>query len=458
MNVFMSTMNDHAVRVRMLQQQIAAGARGLAKDTSNLFRDRGEDAAGTLDVRELHHVLSVDEGAATIDIEGMTPYDAIIAQSLRQGLMPCVVPQLRSITIGGAAAGIGIESSAFRYGLVHETIDEIDVLLADGRVVTCTPDNDHRDLFFGFPNSYGTLGYALRVRAKAIRTRPYVCLENIRCADADAYFDLLDQCCDGDADFIDGVVFARDEMYVVTGRFVDHAPHTSDYTFEHVYYRSIREKEVDFLTVWDYLWRWDTDWFWCSKNLYAQNPIVRRVLGRDRLNSRFYQRVMRWNDRWRLSQRFDRARGLRRESVIQDIDVPIERAPAFLDFLLREVGVLPIWVCPVTPPDRSRRFPLFPMPHRRYVNFGFWDVVRSHEARPEGFVNRRIERKVQELGGIKSLYSTSYFPEDEFWTMFDRGAYDALKSRYDPRHRFPDLYEKCVRPGGSDNRSNAMHR
>jgi hypothetical protein len=27
------------------------------------------------------------------------------------------------------------------------------------------------------------------------------------------------------------------------------------------------------------LWRWDTDWFWCSKNLFAQNPLVRRLTG-----------------------------------------------------------------------------------------------------------------------------------------------------------------------------------
>ena len=36
--------------------------------------------------------------------------------------MPAVVPQLKSITLGGAVAGVGIEATSFRYGLVHDTI------------------------------------------------------------------------------------------------------------------------------------------------------------------------------------------------------------------------------------------------------------------------------------------------------------------------------------------------
>jgi len=35
------------------------------------------------------------------------------------------------------------------------------------------------------------------------------------------------------------------------------------------------------------------------------------------------------------------------ESVIQDVDIPIARAPEFLAFFLKEVGVLPVWICPI---------------------------------------------------------------------------------------------------------------
>jgi FAD/FMN-containing dehydrogenase len=329
---------------------------------------------------------------------------------------------------------------------VHESIDELDVLLADGSVVTCRADNEHRDLLFGFPNSYGTLGYALRLKAATIPVKPYVRLEHHRHADPQRYFAALAGACDAkEADFVDGVIFAPGELYLTVAAFADRAPYTSDYTFERIYYRSIRERPEDYLSVLDYLWRWDTDWFWCSKNLGAQNPLLRRLLGRSRLNSVTYAKIMRWNSRWGLTRALDRLSGQHRESVIQDVDIPLARAPEFLEFFHREIGIIPIWVCPVRTRQPRHRFPLYPMkPDTLHVNFGFWDVVRRRAAFPHGHHNRLIERKVAELGGIKSLYSDSYFERDEFWEIYNRPAYDALKRKYDPSGRFPDLYEKCV--------------
>lgn len=417
----------------------------LDKDTSNLFRDRAEGPRRRLDVREFHHVLAVSATDRWVDVEGMTSYEALVGACLADGLMPCVVPQLKSITIGGAIAGVGIESSSFRHGLVHESIEELEVLLGDGSVVIARPDNEHSDLFHGFPNSYGTLGYVLRARARTVPVKAYVRLTHIRHAEASAFFFDLKRRCESDADFVDAVVFGPREQVITEGRFVDTAPYTSDYTYERIYYRSLREREGDYLTTQDYLWRWDTDWFWCSKNLYAQNPIVRRLLGRERLNSIFYTRVMRWNARVGFMRWLDRLLGKHPESVIQDVDIPIPRAPEFLEFFLREIGILPVWICPFRSPDPRARWPLFPSDgDTLYVNFGFWDVVRPDEPHPAGHFNRLVERKVRELGGIKSLYSDSYFPENEFWSIYDKTAYDALKAKYDPNSVFKNLYEKTV--------------
>ena len=79
-----------------------------------------------------------------------------------------------------------------------------------------------------------------------------------------------------------------------------------------------------------------------------------------------------------------------------------------------------------------------------YVNFGFWDVKRTRKAHAPGHFNRLIEEKVAALGGIKSLYSESFFPEDQFARLYGGEAYAALKRRYDPKGAFPTLYEKCV--------------
>jgi FAD/FMN-containing dehydrogenase len=81
---------------------------------------------------------------------------------------------------------------------------------------------------------------------------------------------------------------------------------------------------------------------------------------------------------------------------------------------------------------------------RRYVNFGFWDVLHRPERHPRGHFNRRIESAVSEHDGIKSLYSDSYFERAEFDRIYGGAAYRALKARYDPHGVFPELYDKCV--------------
>ena len=79
-----------------------------------------------------------------------------------------------------------------------------------------------------------------------------------------------------------------------------------------------------------------------------------------------------------------------------------------------------------------------------YINFGFWDVVRGRKALPAGYYNRKVEEAVTNLGGIKSLYSSSYYSEEEFWSLYGGEAYRTLKQRYDPEMRLNDLYQKSV--------------
>jgi FAD/FMN-containing dehydrogenase len=439
---------DYAARRDRVVRALGAGGTApvrLAKRTSNLFRDRERARGQQLDVGDLNHVLEVDSNEGWVDVEGMTTYEALADATLASGALPCVVPQLKSITVGGAIAGVGIEASSFKYGLAHETMLELEVLTGDGQVILARPDNAHRDLFYGFPNSYGTLGYALRVRAKTTPVKPHVRLEHRHHRGSESFFEDLAAACASSVAFVDGVVFGPQELVITTGEFVDTAPYTSDYSFERIYYRSLRERTDDFLAVRDYLWRWDTDWFWCSKNLYAQNPLVRRLLGRKRLNSIFYSRVMRWNSRIGLTRALDRIRGRHPESVIQDVDIPLDRAAEFLEFFAREIGILPVWICPFKAFEPNVTWTLYPTrSDTLYVNFGFWDVVRSRTPHSRGHFNRLVERKVAELGGIKSLYSESFYSRDEFWQSYNKPGYDALKARYDPHHAFKDLYEKCV--------------
>ena len=293
---------------------IPAGERvRLAKRTSNLFRARTASTVPGLDTSGLTGVVEVDADARTADVQGMCTYENLVDATLLHGLTPLVVPQLRTITLGGAVTGLGIESTSWRNGLPHESVLEMDVLTGSGEVVTTDAGLRHPDLFRAFPNSYGTLGYATRLRIELEPVGRTVALRHVRFHDladlvaalgavvADAAFDAEP------VDYVDGVVFSATESYLVLGRRSDEPGPTSDYTGRDIYYRSIQHDgpapRRDRLTTLDYLWRWDTDWFWCSRAFGAQDPRVRRLWPKRWLRSSVYWKLIALDRRFAVADR-----------------------------------------------------------------------------------------------------------------------------------------------------------
>src|SRR4051812_9126675 len=359
----------HAKAVAALTASYAAIPAGtqvrLAKRTSNLFRPRTDRPQAGLDVSGLDGGIEVDPVARTADVQGMCTYERLGAECLSHGLMPTVVPQLKTITLGGAVTGLGIESSSFRNGLPHEAVLEMDVLTGDGRLRTVSRDR-HPDLFYGFPNSYGSLGYAVRLRIELDPVRPYVALRNVRFADPETLAAAIatisaDHRWAGEpVDFLDGVMFGLGEAYLCLGRWVDSPAEAgvgiaSDYTGQQIYYRSIPARERDCLTVSDYLWRWDTDWFWCSGAFGVHNPVVRRLWPARYRRSDFYHRLISLDHRFKVADKIDRLR--RRpptERVVQDVEIPVERTAAFLRWFAEHVQMSPVWLCPLTLHEPAR--------------------------------------------------------------------------------------------------------
>lgn len=417
----------------------------LEKATSNLFRPKtGGKKDKALDVKDFNSVIYVDKERLIAEVEGMTTYENLVEETLKYSCLPTVVPELKTITIGGALSGCGIESSSFRYGLVHETIQNMDILLSDGSVVNCHPSNEHRDLFYAFPNTFGTLGYALKVTVKLISVKPFVKLTHLHFSDPVSFFSELEsRCLEGTQDYIEGVIFNHDQMVITIGEFVDEAPWVSNYRYRNIYYKSLQQREEDYLTTLDYIWRWDPDWFWCSDVFLMQNPLLRLLFGRWMLGSERYGKIMHYFNRHpQLSSFLDLFYG-KRESIIQDISIPIHQSAKFYEFFQREIGIKPIWICPTKAYSQNEHYDFCPMdPSELYLDFGFWKSIPSDQQ--EGHYNRLIEKMTTQLGGFKSLYSSSYYTEDEFWSIYDRNRYEQIKEQYDPQLRLRGLYEKCT--------------
>ncbi|MEO7844665.1 MAG: FAD-binding oxidoreductase, partial [Nocardioides sp.] len=419
----------------------------LAKSTSNLFRPRVATRAPGLDVSGLDGVISVDVGGRTADVQGMCTYEDLVDVTLPQGLIPLVVPQLRTITLGGAVTGLGIESTSFRSGLPHDSVLELDVLTGAGEVVTARPDNEHADLFAAFPNSFGSLGYATRLRISLEPVPSQVALRHLRFDDVELLTKTLAAVVesrehDGErVDGLDGVSFDPGELYLTLARWTGpefSAAGTpvggqalSDYTGRDIYYRSLQQRRTDLLSTYDYLWRWDTDWFWCSQAFGLGDPRVRRLWPRRWRRSDVYHRLVGLDRRIGLVDRLDRRAGRpERERVIQDVEVPVEQLPAFLTWFDAEVGMRPVWLCPVV---TTRSWPTYPLePGRTYVNVGFWGTVHVGADAADAPVNRAIETKVRELGGHKSLYSEAYYDRATFDRLYGGSELARVKALHDP--------------------------
>lgn len=441
-------MTDYAQKQAHLRRQWPAsgGQIRLTKTTvSNLFRYQPRSApAQTVSLGTFNQVIGLDADSRTLEVEGLATFETIVHACLPRGFLPPVTPELRHITIGGATVGIGIESTCFRHGFVHDALIEADVLLPGGDIVTCTRDNEYADLFRALPNSYGTLGYILRARLDLIPARPFVHL-SVDCFDAvPAFLEAMQQATTrADLDFIEGLLFEDGRFYLMTARFVDEVPQVDDILRQHVFYRLVQERQAIYLATEDYIFRYDPEWFWNIPDspLYS---LFRRYAPRRFRNSGFYTRYAAWKNRLRDRIPLPGKGKPATEPLIQDWEVPWAASAELIEFCLREVDLdgRPWAVVPIRTPRQPTLYPI--LADQLHFNLGCYCQVRRPDGREPYYYSKIMDRKCFDLGGIKMLYSSTFLDDEEFDARFNGAAYRELKAKYDPRGNAPTLYEKVA--------------
>jgi len=420
----------------------AAGGISLGKRTSsNLFRYQPRSRAGRrVDLSGFNRVLRVDAARRLLEVEGLATFESIVEHTLPFGLAPLITPELKHITIGGAIVGIGIESNCFRHGFVHDGLQEAEVLVPDGRIVTCSAERE-ADLFRALPNSYGTLGYILRASMRLMPALPYVHLRTMRFDDLDRYLSAMRAATETDADFVEGTFYSASELYLTISRFVERPPRVDDILRRNIFYRLIERAPDVYLTTKDYLFRYDPDWFWNVPETPAYN-LFRRFAPASMRNSGFYKRYIETKNR--LLERVAPGREEAEEPLIQDWEVPWQKAAELTRFALREVdlGGKPWIVTAIRTPVTPTLYPI--RAGTLYYNLGCYCQVKKPAGRPPWHYTRIMDRKCFELGGIKMLYSSTFLPRDEFDRLYNGAAYASLKARFDPQKRQRELYDKCV--------------
>ena len=191
--------------------------------------------------------------------------------------------------------------------------------------------------------------------------------------------------------------------------------------------------------------------FWATdqKNLFGAillNPSFRRTLGPAVLRSDRLLKIGKFRNRLRkkglASRLFMEKKRL--EALIQDAAIPVDAVVEFDAWLADKLQIYPLWYCPVKTLAPSGTYPLYRPRSEFVVDFGFYLSAELEDHMDPYYHNRSIEEKLLEVGGFKCLYSDTFFNQEQFWSMYDRRAYEQVKAKYDPHNTYLDVYTKVI--------------
>ncbi|KAL3418068.1 FAD binding domain-containing protein [Phlyctema vagabunda] len=362
--------------------------------------------------------------------------DTLVKATLEHGLIPPVVMEFPGITVGGGYTGSAGENSSFKYGAFDESINWVEMILANGDVVTASK-SERPDLFKGAARALGTLGI----------TTLYYRTSNIH----DTIKAIRNETENPLSDYVDGIIFSKTHAVVITGQLTDEKPDfveplTFTGAWDPWYYLHVRdqtcccktdEEIIEYVPIIEYLFRYDRGGFWVGAEAFRYFNFVP------------FNRFTRWflDDFMHTRMLYRALHGSNTQfgNIVQDLSLPYSAAQDFVEYTSDELRIWPLWLCPLRAIQPPTFHPSTTLPGpsdapKPMLNIGLWGRASSQF---DEFLqqNRQLERKLTELGGRKVLYSQTFYTEQEFWGLYDRGWYEDLRWRY-AASSLPTVYDK----------------
>ncbi|KAK3319033.1 hypothetical protein B0H66DRAFT_255161 [Apodospora peruviana] len=437
----------------------------VSHGSSNSTRPAHRSNENVVDISMLSNVLLVDAERRVVLVEPNVPMDRLVEATLPHGLVPPVVMEFPGITVGGGFSGTSGESSSFRHGFFDDTVNSVEIILGNGQLVRASR-KERSDLFFGAAGAAGTLGIVTLVEVRLVEARKWVKttyrkIEKI----PNAIAEIKTQTENTDIDYLDCIISSPEHSIIIMGELTDSKPpDTPVRTFSNAqdpwFYMHIQEQTkstdtvVEYIPLGEYLFRYDRAAFWVGRQGYTYFKFVPFT--------RFFRWLLDDYSHARTLYHALHASGVASRFVVQDLALPYDTAEDFITWVNRELGIWPLWLCPL----RGSRLPTFhPVTEtarakvevsdeqgqdeksmsQPMLNIGVWGWGPSDH---ETFVakNRALEAKLTELGGRKWLYAHTYYTEDEFWSEYNhRDAYEALREKYFAT-TLPTVYDKVKQP------------
>nr|ADE76522.1 unknown [Picea sitchensis] len=357
-------------------------------------------------------------------------------------------------------------------GSFSDTVVAFEVVLADGRLVRATKDNEFSDLFYAIPWSQGTLGLLVAAEIKLIPIKEYMRLTympargNLREL-AQAYIDSFAPR-DGDQskvpDFVESMIYTPTEAVHMTGRYASkeeakkkgNVINSVGWWFKPWFYQHAqtalkRGEFVEYIPTRQYYHRH-------TRCLYWEGKLILPFAD---------QWWFRWTMGWLMPPKVSFLKATQGEAirnyyhemhVIQDMLVPLYKVADALEFQDREMEIYPIWLCPHRLFKLPVKTTVYPEPgfeeaHRQgdtefaqmYTDVGIYYTpapVFRGEAFDGAEAVRRMEKWLIENHGFQPQYAVSELNERDFWRMFDGSLYNSCREKYRAVGTFMSVYYK----------------
>ncbi|KAK9235413.1 hypothetical protein V1525DRAFT_410090 [Lipomyces kononenkoae] len=406
-----------------------------------------------VDTSKLSNILTIDTNKKVAVVEPNVPMDKLVYAILPYGLVPPVVMEFPGITAGGGFSGTSGESSSFRYGFFDRTVNSIEMVLANGDIITAS-STENSDIFYGAAASFGTLGITTLLEIQLIDAKAFVELTYYPVSSVQQAVQKFEQeTANPLNDYLDGILFDKDRGVICVGRLADthndgiplqcFSRATDPWFYLHA--KKVLAKSSEAFTeavpLVDYLFRYDRGGFWVGAYAFQYFITPFNRFTRWALDNFMHTRVM---------YHALHKSGHSKNYIIQDVAVPYENAGELIDYLHGSFRHYPLWLCPLRQTGKSES-PLYGLMAQKatanqaaaptmLLNVGVWGPGPT---RRKEFVklNRDLERKVHELKGQKWLYAHAYYTEAEFWDIYDRKEYDGLRAKYHASY-LPTIYDK----------------
>lgn len=407
----------------------------------------------------MYDILEIDVERQIVRVEPLANMGQVSRHLISKGWTLPVVPELDSLTVGGLIMGFGVETSSHKYGLFQHICTAFEIVTAEGKLVKCSA-TENPELFYQIPWSHGTLGFLVAAELKIIPVKKYIRLHYQPVYSLDSMISTFETASLNTEhhDFVEGLVYARDQAVIMTGNFTDEIGVDGPlnaigrwykpwfYKYAETYLQQ-QKTGVEYLPVRDYFHRHTRSYFWAMEEIigFGNHPIFRALLGwalPPRIELLKYTETQTTQ---RLREKFH---------VVQDMLVPLSYLKQSLQYFDEHFNLYPLWLSPMAIKDNGEQ-PGFVRPFKTesggveemYVDIGAYGTPNKPDF-DNAIALPLLEKFVIQHHGYQALYARTAMSRDDFRTMFDHTDYDILREQLPfCRQAFDEVYDKVSSKG-----------